>query len=241
MNDAALLRQAARLAAESGLMLRGGFHPDPGDAVPPLPDGEAAGTLLMLGNAGPALWQVFHRSREFRDGAPDPLDRWTRRTAGLIAERLGAAPLLPFGGPPWHPFQRWAMRAEAVAASPLGILIHPEFGLWHAYRAALAFGSRLALPPRDERPSPCTRCRDRPCLSACPVGAFAARGYDVEACTRHLDSAAEVDCMQQGCRARRACPIGTIYAPDPEPAEFHMRAFRAARRQSAHGKRIPDH
>ena len=38
------------------------------------------------------------------------------------------------------------MRAEAVAPSPLGILIHPDYGLWHAYRGALAFAERLALP-----------------------------------------------------------------------------------------------
>src|SRR4030095_137820 len=49
---------------------------------------------------------------------------------------------------------RWAMRAEAVAPSPLGILIHPDYGLWHAYRGALAFAERLALPPRGARPLP---------------------------------------------------------------------------------------
>lgn len=212
-------------------MLRGGFHPDSEDGVPPLPDGRPARTLLMLGNAGPALWRVFRRSPEFGDDAHDPLDRWTRRVAGGIAGRLGAAALFPFGGPPWHPFQRWAIRADTVASSPLGILIHPEFGLWHAYRAALAFERRLALPPRADRASPCTSCRDRPCLSACPVGAFSARGYDVEACVRYLDSPSGLDCMRQGCRARRACPVGAAYAPEPAQAEFHMRAFHATRRR----------
>src|SRR5215471_11233137 len=147
-----------RLVATHGLILRGGFHPAEGDGVPPLPDGRLPGTLLLIGNVGPGLWPEFSSSDEAGDGAPDPLNRWTQRVIGAIAGEAGAAPLYPFGGPPYLPFQRWAMKAEAVAPSPLGILIHPEFGLWHAYRGALAFAGRLALPPRAERPRPCDTC-----------------------------------------------------------------------------------
>ena len=65
-----------------------------------------------------------------------------RRVAAAIdplARSVGAMALYPFDGPPYRPFQRWAMRAEPVAPSPLGLFIHPEYGLWHAYRAALVF------------------------------------------------------------------------------------------------------
>ena len=65
----------------------------------------------------------------------------------MLAPGFGATALFPFGGPPWLPFQRWAMKADCVTASPLGILIHPDFGLWHAYRGALAFAEQLDLPP----------------------------------------------------------------------------------------------
>ena len=96
-----------------------------------------------------------------------------------VARRFDATALYPSDGPPYLPFQRWAMKAEPVRSSPLGILIHPDYGLWHGYRGALAFAGALPLPPRDERASPCDDCADRPCLSTCPVAAFGEAGYDV--------------------------------------------------------------
>lgn len=209
-----------------GLLPRGGFHPAAADGVPPLPTGEAAQTLVLLGNAGPAMWEHFSAAPEIHDGADDALDRWTRRVLVGIAAELGALPLFPFGGPPYLPFQRWAMQAEPVHPSPIGMLIHPEYGLWHAYRGALAWGARLDLPARAQAASPCETCAEKPCLTTCPVGAFTRKGYDVPTCVRHLATPAGADCMGQGCRARRACPIGQAYRYAPSQAEFHMLPFR---------------
>ena len=220
---------ATRLAVH-GLHLRGGLHPKSDDGVPPLPTGVVPGTLVLVGNVGPGLWPVFSRSPEAKDGDPHPLDRWTRRVINQIAAEVDARPLFPFGAPPYLPFQRWAMRAEPVAPSPLGILIHPDYGLWHAYRGALAFADRLPLPPRIDRPCPCDSCVDRPCLSACPVNAFTNRGYDVPSCIRHIDGPAGSECMNAGCLARQACPIGARYVYDKAQAAFHMRAFRDSNR-----------
>jgi hypothetical protein len=219
-----------RLVAVHGLHPRGGFHPAEDDGVPPLADGRPPVTLILIGNIGSSLWPAFSSSVEADDGAPDPLNRWTQRIIGGIAREVGATPLFPFGGPPYLPFQRWAILAEAVAPSPLGILIHPDYGLWHAYRGALAFPERLALPPRVERPRPCDSCPDRPCLSACPVGAFDDRGYDVPACIGHIRSPAGAPCIDGGCLARRACPVGQAYGYGQAQARFHMAAFLAARR-----------
>src|SRR5207302_1380178 len=132
----------------SGMALRGGFHPGPEDGVPPLGDGSKAATLILIGTIGAGWWPAFAASPEARDGAADPLDRWTRRWLTALAEDCAALPLFPFGHAPYLPFQRWAQRAEPVAPSPVGILIHPDYGLWHAYRGALAFADRLVLPPR---------------------------------------------------------------------------------------------
>jgi hypothetical protein len=217
-----------RLVARHGLHLRGGFHPTADDGVPSLADGRMPVTLILIGNVRSSLWPAFSSAVEAGDGAPDPLNRWTQRVIGGIAREVGAEPLFPFGGPPYLPFQRWAMRAEAVAPSPLGILIHPDYGLWHAYRGALAFAERLTLPARVDRPRPCDSCPDRPCLSACPVGAFSERGYDVPACVGHIGSPAGAACMGGGCLARRACPVGTAHGYGAPQARFHMIAFLAA-------------
>jgi epoxyqueuosine reductase QueG len=117
------------------------------------------------------------------------------------------------------------MRAEACHASPLGLLIQPDYGLWHGYRGALLFAAKLELPPADRRASPCANCPDRPCLAACPVRAFDGEAYDVPACARHLAGPPRPACMEIGCLARHACPIGRDYRYAPEQAQFHMQAF----------------
>lgn len=204
--------------AEHGLSYRGAFHPTAGE------------TLVLVGFVGSENWPTFAASQEAGDGRPDPLDRWSTRVITQVAGLLGATPLFPFGGPPFLPFQRWAQQAEPVHPSPLGILIHPEWGLWHAYRGALAFAERIDLPPPDRRASPCDSCRDKPCLSTCPVDAFTSRGFNVLACVAHIRTAAGADCVTTGCRARRACPVGVQYRHVPEQAEFHQRAFIGAQK-----------
>ena len=222
-----------------GLIARGGFHPEPGDSVPALDGGRPVRSLVMIGNRGPELWRAFAASPEFRttpDPLPDPLNAWSARVIGDLAAEWGARALFPFGGPPHLPFVAWAKRAEPVAESVLGILIHPDYGLWHAYRGALALAEEIALPPRAERPRPCDDCADKPCLSACPVGAFNPAGYDVvgydvAACADHLAAPAGADCMAEACRARRACPVGREYLYRPDQAQFHMVHFLEARRR----------
>ena len=205
-----------------GLIARGGFVPEPDDGLGP----DASG-VVMVGNAGSSMWQAFAPARE---EGPDSMNRWTRRVLGSIARTLGAEVLYPFDGPPWRPFQRWARRAEPVFASPVGMLIHPEYGLWHAYRGALVFNELVIdLPVRGDASSPCETCAEKPCLSTCPVNAFGAGAYDVPACARHLRSPEGSDCMNLGCRARRACPVGRSHAYHGDHALFHMDAFLKAR------------
>ena len=214
-----------------GFLLRGGFHPEPDDQVPFLADGRQAQTLILIGNAGPAMWQAFSAARQ-SNHEKDPLNAFTRKVVIEIATDHGATALFPFDGPPYLPFQRWAQRADAVHISPIGLLIHPDFGLWHAYRGALAFADRLQLPPADCRPSPCISCYERPCLKACPVNAFQRDGYDVTSCARHIVLVGGEACRSRGCLARHSCPVGLSFAYEEAQATFHMRAFLRARQDS---------
>ena len=204
-----------------GLTPRGAFHPAAGDAVPPLAEGMSTRTVVLAGNAGPHMWHNFAAARA---GRPLTLDAWSESVLSGLAARLAARAVFPFVRP-YPPFQRWAMRAEACHPSPLGLLIHPDYGLWHGYRGALLFAEDMPLGPTDTRASPCASCADRPCLSACPVGAFRGAAYDVPACARHLAATPEPACMDIGCLARHACPVGRDYRYAPEQARFHMQAF----------------
>lgn len=209
---------------DAGLWLQGGFHPEPQDEVPPLSDGRAPATLFMVGQTGGAFWDKLQTQAEMH--GPDPIDRWSARFLGSLAADLDLGLLLPFEGPPHHPFQRWALRADPeLAISPLGILVHPEHGLWLALRGALLLAQRIVCPTPGARPSPCAGCAAKPCLTTCPVSAFGPSGYDVRACRTCLTTLSGQACMIQGCLARNACPIGREHRYPTAQLQHHIRAF----------------
>lgn len=211
-----LLRVLAARLEDHGLLLRGAFHPEPDDGL-----AADVGTVALAGNAGPGMWRRFSAAHDPGD-TPHALDGWTRRILAPLAEEMGAEVVYPFGGPPFHPFQRWAMKAEGLRPSPIGVLLHPEYGPWHAYRGAFLFAERLDLPPTLPQPHLCESCIEKPCLGGCPVNAFSTAGYDWQSCKAHVATTG-VACRDSGCQARHACPIGEPYAPDQ--AAFHMAAF----------------
>ncbi len=212
-----------------GLLSRGAFHPRPDDGVPGLSDGRETQTVVLAGNAGPSMWSVFIREKRKQIG--HPLNAWTRAVLAPLAEAIGGQAVYPFEGPPYHPFQRWAQRAEPVFPSPIGPLIHPDYGLWHAYRGAILVPERLAFPVPERRPSPCDSCTARPCLTACPAGVLGADGYDVGGCAEHVASVDGGACRNGGCLARHACPVGREFVYGEDQARFHMAAFLRGRPQ----------
>jgi hypothetical protein len=207
-----------------GLAIRGACHVGPGEFDHPALSGGQLKTILLLGFTGSVQWPEFASSPEAADGLPHPLDRWSRRKLGRLAAEFNARAAYP-SDVPILPFQQLARRCERVFPSPIGLLIHTKWGLWHAYRGALIFPEHLALPETVTCGSPCLGCEAKPCLSSCPVGAFNSGSYNLEVCVQHVLSEQGVDCRELGCRARRACPIGDQSRYLPEQAQFHMRAF----------------
>jgi ferredoxin len=186
-------------------------------------------TIVLLGFTGSLQWAVFKNSPEAGDGLPHPLDRWSRRAVSSLARELGALEFYPSGTPAAPvPFQRLAFRSEPVHQSPIGLLIHPTWGLWHAYRGALGLPDRIELPNVPPSAHPCSSCQAKPCLSSCPVNAFRPRSFDLNACVNHVLSDAGSDCRENGCRARRACPVGAEFRYLPDQTRFHMHAFLRA-------------
>lgn len=177
---------------------------------------------VLIGMA-PEAWAVFQGSPEFTDGQPDPLDRWSQRILPDLAVLLGAEDIVyPFGGPPYAPFIQWAFDSGETFSSPVGMLVHRRAGFWVSFRGALALN---VAPSLTDAASPCEPC-DKPCATACPVGALSAdHGYDVPRCKAHVGSPAGRDCLTGGCLVRRACPVSQAFGRDPDQSAFHMAAF----------------
>lgn len=192
----------------------------------PLPDPilpEGTQTLALIGPDEPAFWPVFEASTEMKDGKANPLDRWSKRIITPWAKALGATAIYPSDGPPYAPFIGWALKSGAIWKSPVGLLVHAKSGLFISFRAALALP--YDYPEEVPATAPCDTCRDKACLSACPVDALRGDSYDVAACHAFLGSDTGVDCLTRGCRARRACPISHAYGRVEVQSAFHMKAF----------------
>lgn len=222
-----------------GLRFRGWVVFAEGEAAPAIGDGRDVRAVLLIGPIGGSLWDPFSawQAKQPDSGGADPLDQWSTSVIGGLAARAGLCAFFPFAMP-YQPFQQWARRAEGLQASPLGLLIHPVYGLWHSYRGALGFTEAdalrfgldlMALPKPAalaSQPSPCADCIDKPCLSGCPVNAVDSDRFDVAACRKHLAGLGEgTGCMGGGCEARNACPVGAAYRPSAAQLRFHMEAL----------------
>jgi len=201
-----ILQQIERAVTPHGLMIMG----------------HDQARVLIGTDAG--WWEVFTASPEYHDQARDPVDRWSKRILGALAVRIGAAAAFPSDGPPYAPFIAWALATGRFWQSPTGMMIHDTAGLMISIRGALTLADPLPVPPAAQ--SPCAACPDRPCVSACPVGALSATArYDVPACKAYLDAADGRDCMNGGCQVRRACPVTQRFARPKAQSAFHMKAF----------------
>ncbi|WP_113404758.1 4Fe-4S dicluster domain-containing protein [Rhizobium sp. SYY.PMSO] len=225
---AAIFEQLRAALGVHGVFVRGSLSFSEG-AGPRLMDGTTARSVVLLGNIGGSIWPAFSRWRDMPDNSrrQDPLDDWSKAIIRPVAADLGATAYFP-SDPPWQPFQRWAMQAEGLKASPLGILIHPEYGLWHGYRGALGFAEPLEKTEMPEfSANPCDRCVEKPCLVACPVDAVTAAAFDVEGCRSHLRTEeGRAGCTTRGCLARNACPVAAEYRYPAAQLAFHMAALQ---------------
>lgn len=205
----------------TGLAVRGVLHAP--DGVP-----EGMVSLVLLGPDEPRFWSVFTASLEYHDGAPHPLDRWSRRVIGALAREEGGEAVFPSEGPPYAPFISWALASGQAWASPIGPLVHAKAGLFISYRGALALPYDL---PSDLVAKPvCDNCA-RPCVSACPVRALSDTApYDAKACLDHVSSDAGRVCRETGCLARQACPVAQGFTRLAAQSAFHMSAFMKAHR-----------
>src|SRR5262245_26474786 len=96
--EPSVLKDLAVALKRHGMLIRGGFRLNEADerdltGFPGLAATAPDRTLLLIGNAGPALYEAF-----FASGDPmgkDPLDDWTRRVIAPLATAFGARAAFP--------------------------------------------------------------------------------------------------------------------------------------------------
>jgi len=231
-------RAAARVAGHldaAGLNLVGVLSADRYDAIVP-PAWRAAcvqpgaRSALVAASGGRVLWSALQSSPELGQ-SHDPVDTYTRRVTGALAETLTregypSAALLAFQrrGGAYADFVALGRAAGLGAPSRLGLLLHPVYGPWMSIRAVLLTALVLPETPPLGDYDPCVGC-PAPCAEACPGGAPAPGGFDLARCdtTRSQEPGCELNCA-----ARRACVVGTSHAYADEAMAHHMAHARPA-------------
>lgn len=198
-----------------------------------------ARSIIVIGNGGGAFWAAFKRHLDANPGwfeRQHPLDDFTRvvveRAIGASLTKAGVTHqiIYPFmnGGPTLN-FMEAGKAAGLSGPSILGVVVHPTYGPWIAFRAAVLVEESLDAPGDALGFDPCPSCTARTCIAACPAAAVRfPEGWDIPACLTHRVEV-ESDCAPR-CHARAACVLGPEHRyPDDELAHHQMRALRSMR------------
>ena len=197
-----------------------------------------AKSIVVIGNGGGAFWAAF---KKYAGTHPrwrqrtHPLDDFTREIISneivpvVQQQGLACTPIFPFLGEATLNFIGLGKLAGLGGPSILGVLIHPVYGPWIAFRAALLLDVPLDQPGEAFDFDPCPRCVPRTCINACPASAVKfPSGWDIPRCLTHRIEV-EADCASR-CHARAACVIGPEHRyPDDELEYHHRRALAAMR------------
>ena len=186
--------------------------------------------VLLIGSAGQRLWRRLPSSR-----SADPIDSFSSARAAQFARQyLRDETFLPlYPGPLELPLQQLGRQAGWHHDSPLGIGIHPQHGLWFAYRAVLLSALKLPLSVAQVTRSPCLDCTDKPCITACPGRAVASSAaFSIPRCTGYRLS--EASACRSACLARQACPVAAGQRYSDEQMAYHYgRSLRSIQTRTA--------
>ena len=198
----------------------------------------ACRSIIVAANGGGGFWREFKRHAERNPGwmeRENPLDDFTRtavesRIAPVIREAgFRCIPAFPFMGGASLNFMLLGRLAGIAGPSIIGVLVHPSFGPWIAFRAALLVDAEVDEPGGAAGFNPCPSCATRSCIAACPAAAVSfPAGWDIPRCLIHRIERQEQ--CESRCHARVDCVIGREHRyPEDELAYHQERALRAMR------------
>ncbi|HEV2169734.1 MAG TPA: hypothetical protein VGR40_02240, partial [Candidatus Binatus sp.] len=155
-----------------------------------------ARSIVVIANGGGSMWHSFKSHAARNPGwwnRDNPLDDFIHEVVErhiatpLRATGLRCTTVYPFmsGGRSLN-FMELGKAAGIAAPSILGVTVHPAYGPWIAFRAALLLDENLDQPGDALGFDPCPRCTTRTCIPACPAGAVSIdKGWDIPKCLTH--------------------------------------------------------
>lgn len=198
-----------------------------------------AQAIIVVANGGGDFWRAFTAFAASHPGwreRANPLDDFTRAIVedtlapAVRAQGVRCTPVYPFlaGGPTLN-FMELGKLAGLAGPSIVGVVVHPMYGPWLAFRAALLVDVAIEAPGAALGFDPCPGCTARSCVTACPAGAVnSASGWDIPRCLTHRVER-EAECTPR-CHARAACVLGPEHRyPEDELAYHQQRALAAIR------------
>ena len=183
--------------------------------------------LHLIGNVGSRHFDIFQQKRAESHPKPLSMDEYSE---AVLEDMFSSYQIEHYYFPsrkPYAPFQSWALRAHSGFLSPLGLLIHPLYGLWHAYRAVMITQYPLTKIEDDKSiTSPCASCVEKPCISACPAKAVGDESaFSYQQCQAYLRAETTSFCVKQHCLSRQACPVGKKHQYHKAHLQFHQQNY----------------
>lgn len=182
-----------------------------------------ARSAMVVASAGEAMWDSFLEAVQ-RDPAlleaEHPLEAFVRGVVASADPEPGAERTWVFADVRQQDvpdFQSLAIRAGLGWRSRLKLVLHPRFGPWQALRAVMVTTAELPQAGPLPGEGPCNGC-SRPCASACPAGALNSGELSWRRCLAYRALVRRCD---QGCAARRACPVGEGYRYSSQQLRYH--------------------
>jgi len=198
-----------------------------------------AKSIVVIANGGVTLWVALQRHAQHNRGwwkREHPLDDFTRaiveKEIAPVLRQAGARStiIFPFmNGTATLNFIELGKVAGLAGPSILGVVVHPKFGPWIAFRAAILVDELIDAPGEAGGFDPCPTCTERSCIAACPAAAVAfPSGWDIPRCLAYRIES-EPDCTPR-CHARVACVLGPHHLYPEEELAYHQKRALAAMR-----------
>lgn len=185
--------------------------------------------LILIGHGGTTLWQAIQEANRAhqietkidRNSDEHPIDTFSIATVQhfLQTEWAGCDYEILYPGSRTIGLQSLGKQAGWHHPSPFMVGINEYFGSWFAYRVAVLANTQLPLTSKVETVSPCSSCRDRVCVTACPAQALNDGQFHLEKCLDYRQQASSL--CEKTCLARVACPVGDAHRYTDAQMNYH--------------------